>query len=154
MKKQKLILTEDARSELLVMISSKGCPAWKRRRADCLLACDASALGLGWPDKEVSQAYRCSQRSVETWRKTAAGAGIKAALSRKPGPDRTSQRRLTGEEEARLAALACSAPPEGRARWTLRLLSKRMVELEIVSCVSHESVRRSLKKTNFSLGAR
>jgi hypothetical protein len=154
MKKQKLILSEEARSELLGFIGSKGCPSWQRRRAECLLACDEGLLGLAWPDKQVAQAYRCSSRSVETWRKTAVADGFKAALSRKASPDRSHKRRLMGEEEARLAAMACSAPPEGHCRWSMRLLSKRMVELEIVPCLSYETVRRSLKKTNFSLGVR
>ena len=78
-------------------------------------------------------------------------AGLDAALHRKP-PARQYHRRLDGEQEARLAALACSAPPEGHKRWTLRLLADRLVELEVVETVSYETVRQALKQTGSSHG--
>jgi hypothetical protein len=76
--------------------------------------------------------------------------GLEAALNRRP-PNREYQRKLDGKQEAHLLALACSQPPEGRARWSLRLLADRLVELEVVEEVSYQTVRRILKKTNSSL---
>ena len=153
MKKQRLCLTEEERSALIDLVSS-GCPPWKLRRVQSLLACDESDLGLGWSDAHAAKAYGCSVWSVELWRQTAVTQGIEAALSRKHRSQPMSMHRLTGQDEARLVAEACSAPPAGHSRWTLRLLSKRLVELEIVESVSHETIRRSLKKTNFSPGVR
>jgi hypothetical protein len=75
--------------------------------------------------------------------------GLEAALNRRP-PKREYHRKLDGEQEARLVALACSQPPEGHARWSLRMLVDRLVELEIVEDISHQTVRRTLKKTNLS----
>jgi hypothetical protein len=75
--------------------------------------------------------------------------GLEAALNRRP-PKREYHRKLDGEQEARLVALACSQPPEGHARWSLRMLADRLVELEIVEDISHQRVRRTLKKTNLS----
>ena len=73
--------------------------------------------------------------------------GLQAALNRRP-PNREYQRKLDGKQEARLLALACSEPPEGQARWSLRLLADRLVELEVVAEVSYQMLRRTLKKTN------
>jgi hypothetical protein len=75
--------------------------------------------------------------------------GLQAALNRRP-PKREYHRKLDGEQEARLVALACSQPPEGHARWSLRMLADRLVELEVVEDISHQTVRRTLKKTNLS----
>jgi Homeodomain-like domain len=80
-----------------------------------------------------------------------AAAGLDAALDRKP-PARQYRRTLDGRQEARLVALACSAPPEGRKRWTLRLLSERLVALQVVESVSYETVRQALKQTGSSRG--
>ncbi len=80
-----------------------------------------------------------------------AAAGLDAAVDRK-APEREYRRKLDGEQEARLVALACSAPPEGRKRWTLRLLADRLVELEVVDAVSHETVRQALRQTGSSRG--
>jgi Homeodomain-like domain len=76
--------------------------------------------------------------------------GMEAAINRRP-PNREYHRKLDGEQEARLVALACSEPPEGQARWSLRLLADRMVELDVVEDISYQTVRRTLKKTPSSL---
>ena len=80
-----------------------------------------------------------------------ATGGLEAAVDRK-APDREYRRKLDGEQEARLVALTCSAPPEGRKRWTLRLLADRLVELEVIESVSYETVRQTLKQTGSSRG--
>jgi hypothetical protein len=90
-------------------------------------------------------------RTVARVRARYVAAGLDAAIYRKP-PARSYRRRLDGEQEAHLVALACSAPPEGRKRWTLRLLADRLVELEVVESVSYETVRQALKQTGSSRG--
>jgi DNA-binding transcriptional ArsR family regulator len=88
-----------------------------------------------------------SQPTVSRVRKQYFEEGLEAALKRRP-PNREYHRKLDGEQEARLVALACSEPPEGQARWSLRLLADKMVELEVVDDLSYRTVRRTLKKTN------
>jgi transposase len=145
-------LTSEERADLELLVRQGRCAGWKIQRAEALLAFDSSDAGLGWPDERVAEAYRCTSRVVEMWRKQAALEGPRSLLNRKAREPRPPK--LDGEAEARLVALACSAPPEGRDRWTLRLLADRMVELEVVSGLSYETVRRGLKKTSLSLGAR
>lgn len=102
----------------------------------------------GWTDQKISEALDIGIRTVQRIRQRFVEEGIEVALgarSRKPKPYR---RKLDGRQEARLIALACSEAPEGRTRWTLRMLADRMVELCYVDTVSHETVRRVLKKTN------
>jgi transposase len=94
-----------------------------------------------------TDAVEVSQPTVARVRKRYFEEGLEAALNRGP-PNRHYQRKLDGEQEARLLALACSEPPEGRARWSLRLLADKLVELEIVEDVSYQAVRRTLKKTS------
>ena len=91
-----------------------------------------------------------SQPTVSRVRKRYFEEGLEAAVNRRP-PNRVYQRKLDGEQEARLIALACSEPPEGQARWSLRLVADKLVELGIVEEVSYQTVRRILKKTNSSL---
>lgn len=144
-------LTPDERAGLESLVRRGRCAGWKIQRAEALLAFDCSEFGPAWSDEKVAQAYRCTSRVVEMWRKQAALEGPLTLLDRKPREPRAPK--LDGEAEARLVALACSEPPEGRDRWTLRLLADRLVELEVVSSLSHETVRRGLKKTSLSLGA-
>jgi len=151
-KKYIVKLTPDERVELDSLVRRGRCAGWKIQRAQALLAFDASDAGLGWSDAKVAEAFRCTARVVEMWRKQAALDGPLSLLERKARAPR--ELKLDGEREARLVALACSEPPTGRDRWTLRLLADRMVELEIVAGLSHETVRRGLKKTTLNLGAR
>src|SRR4051812_38772259 len=101
--------------------------------------------GPGWTDTRIAEAVRVSVRTVERVRQRFVEDGLEAALRPRPSP-RVYARKLDGEQEAKLVALACSQPPEGKQRWTLRLLAERMVELEVVSELSHETVRQTLKK--------
>ena len=96
---------------------------------------------------DIAEAFGVTTRSPESWRKRAVLDGPMALLQRKPRAT-AAVAKLGGENEARLTALACSRPPRGLARWSLRLLAERLVELEVVEAVSHETVRRSLKKAN------
>jgi transposase len=104
----------------------------------------------GKRDKEVTDALKVSQGTVARARKRYCQEGLEAALHDKPRSG--APPKLDSRLEAQLTALACSAPPEGHARWTLRLLADKLVELELVDSVSHTGVRKWLKKTNSSLG--
>ena len=146
-KKYPVTLTEAEREQLKNLIAAGTAPARKLTHARILLKADQSSEGPGWVDEQVADAVETSQPTVARVRKQYVQEGLKAALNRRP-PNREYQRRkLDGEQEARLVALACSAPPEGQARWSLRLLADRLVELEVVEEISYQTVRRTLKKT-------
>src|SRR4051795_13252704 len=144
-KRYRVTLTAEERSALGGMISRGKADARKLAQARVLLQTDASAGGPDWPDTRIAEAVRVSVRTIERVRQRFVEDGLEAALRPKPSP-RVYARKLDGEQEAKLMALACSGPPEGEKRWTLRLLAERMVELEIVSELSHETVRQTLKK--------
>lgn len=143
-------LTAEERTELVELVRKKKAAAWKIQRAQALLKCDQGSGGPAWPDARIAEAFGCTTRSLENWRKQAVEAGPLSLLERKPQAVRA--RRLDGEQEARVTKLACSAPPAGQARWTLRLLSRRAVELDVVEALSHETVRRVLKKARSNRG--
>lgn len=147
-KKYVVCLRHDERTFLEQVIRKGKAAAWKVQRAQALLKCDASAEGPGWPDSRIAEAFGITTRSLESWRKRAVEEGPLSLLERKPEDSPRVAPRLRGKEQARLTQLACSRPPRGHARWTLRLLANRLVELEIVESVSHETVRRALKKTS------
>jgi transposase len=146
-KKYPVILSQTERDDLKRLIASGTAPARKLTHARILLKTDQSPEGPGWVDDAVAEAVETSQPTVSRVRKQYFEEGMEAALSRRP-PNREYHRKLDGEQEARLVALACSEPPEGRARWSLRLLADKLVELEVVEEeVSYQTVRRTLKKT-------
>ena len=150
-KKYPVILNDTERDELKRLIAAGTAPARKLTHARVLLKADQSPQGPGWVDEMVAEAVEVSQPTVSRVRKQYFEEGLEAALNRRP-PNREYHRKLDGKQEARLVALACSDPPEGRARWSLRLLADKLVELEIVEEeVSYQTVRRTLKKTNSSL---
>ncbi len=148
-KKYPVILSETEQQELKRLIAAGTAPARKLTHARILLKADQSTEGPGWVDEKVAQAVEVSQPTVARVRKQYFEEGLEAALNRRP-PKREYHRKLDGEQEARLLALACSEPPEGQARWSLRLLADRLVELEVVEEVSYQTVRRTLKKTTSS----
>jgi transposase len=149
-KKYPVILSDTERDDLKRLIATGTAPARKLTHARILLKADQSAEGAGWVDEKVADAVEVSQPTVSRVRKQYFEEGLEAALNRRP-PKREYHRKLDGEQEARLVALACSQPPEGHARWSLRMLADRLVELEIVEeDISHQTVRRTLKKTNLS----
>jgi transposase len=146
-KKYPVMLSESEREELKRLIAAGTAPARKLTHARILLKADQSPEGPGWVDEQVAEAVETSQPTVARVRKQYFEEGLEAALNRRP-PNRVYQRKLDGEQEARLIALACSHPPEGQARWSLRLLADKLVELEIVEEeISYQTVRRILKKT-------
>ena len=120
---------------------------WKVTRAKALLKCDEGEFGPCWPNARTAEALDVSARSVENWRKRAVLEGPEATMERKRRLTPPVPPKVDGRVEAHIAKLACSTPPAGRCRWTLRLLAERAVELEIVDSLSHETVRRTLKKT-------
>lgn len=144
-------LSETERSQLKQLVSSGTAPARKLRRANILLKSDSSEGGPNWSYKAIQDAFGVCNVTISDVRRAYAEGGLEAALNRKK-PDRVYEHRLDGEAEAHLIALACGEAPDGHERWTLRLLSKRMVQLGIVDSLCHETVRTTLKKTNSSRG--
>jgi DNA-binding transcriptional ArsR family regulator len=144
-KKYPVILSDTERVELKSLIAAGTAPARKLTHARILLKADQGSEGPGWVDEQVADAVEVSQPTVSRVRKQYFEEGLEAAINRRP-PNRHYHRKLDGEQEARLIALACSEPPEGQARWSLRLLADRMVELEVVDNLSYQTVRRTLKK--------
>ena len=146
-KKYTVVLTDEQRRALTAVTRSGTHPAREVTRARVLLKADA-----GLTDGAAAAACDCSRTTVEQVRRRFAADGV-AAARRRPQPPRPARRRLDGAAEARLTALACSAPPDGRPRWTMRLLADRLVELRYVDGpVSGETVRRATKKARSSRG--
>jgi hypothetical protein len=148
-KRYRVTLTVEERGELERMIARGKADARKLAHARVLLQADEAEGGPGWADAAIAAAVRVSVRTIERVRQRFVERGLAAALLPEPSP-RIYARTLDGEGEAYLVALACTRPPEGKARWSLRLLAERMVELEHVDALSHETVRQTLKKTSSS----
>jgi len=136
-------LTEAERQQLQHLVSTGKAAAYKIKHANILLKVDAD--GPAWTDERVAEAFLCHPKTVSNVRRRFVEHGLEAALGRKK-PSRPPRLLVDGAVEAQLIALRCSSPPEGRARWTLRLLAAKAVELEIVPSISHETVRQVLKK--------
>jgi hypothetical protein len=151
--KQKYVvkLTETERSQLKELISSGEASARQIRRAYILLKSDSSEDGPNWKYNAICEAYEVSSLTVYNVRKNYSEGDLERAILRKK-PNRVYERRLDGEGEAHLIALACSEPPDGYERWSLRLLKDRVIRLEIVENISHETIRQTLKKTSSSPG--
>ena len=146
-KRYRVTLTDSERDDLRKLVSVGKSAAQKLVRARILLLADQAEGGSSKTDPEIVESLGCGRASVERIRKRFVEEGLEAALCPKPS-QRVYERKLDGKAEAHLIALACSAPPEGRSRLTLRLLGDQMVVLEHVESVSFETVRRVLKKTN------
>ena len=147
MNKKYIVRLSDQERRGLEQLSAKGkTVAYRIRHAHILLKADAD--GPSWTDWCIAEAFSCHARTVEGIRKRFVEQGLDAALNRKKREIPPREKLLDGEKEARLIALSCSKPPKGRARWTLHLLADKMVELEVVESISHETVRQTLKKTN------
>lgn len=144
-------LTMEERGSLESLVAKGRVAADKLLRARMLLKADVGENGPGWTDEKIAEAFEVGQSTIHRLRQRLVEDGFEAALVRKP---RSRQRppKLDGEKEARLVMLACSAPPAGRARWTLQLLADKLVELEIVDSITAETVRVRLKKTKSSPG--
>jgi hypothetical protein len=149
--KRYVVRLDDAEPAFLTDLVSTGAAAARAlAHARVLLKADVSPGGPGWTDERIAAALEVSVSTVERVRETLVCEGLDAALWRRRPPARP--RKLDGAGEARLIALACSAPPEGRTRWTMRLLADRLVELAIVDSICPETVRLTLKKTRSSRG--
>lgn len=154
MKKYKVTLTPEERQQLHALISAGKAAAKKLTHARILLKADAATDGPAWPDSRIAEANEVCIATVERIRQRFVEHGFEAALVRKKQDRPSRERKLDGAAEARLIALACSPPPDGRACWTMPLLADRLVQLEVVDAVSDETVRRTLKKTRSSRGRR
>ena len=149
MKKKYVVdLSEAEREELSGLVTRKNVAAKKRTHAQILLLADVGARGSRWKDEPIAEACQVTVRTVENVRKRLVLEGMQFALNRRKQVRPSRRKILDGEKEAKLVAVCCGAVPSGHARWTLRLLADRLVELEIVDSVSHETVRQCLKKTN------
>lgn len=146
-KRYVVTLEKDERGLLRGLISAGKASALKLTRARILLKADASRAGPAWSDERIAEALDVGLSTVSRVRQRFVERGLEAALERKPQERPSRLPLLDGRAEAKLVALACSAPPEGRTAWTLRLLADRLVELEVVDTVSYETVRQTLKKT-------
>lgn len=145
----RVMLTAAQRDELTQLIHAGTAPARKLTHARILLKADRGSDGPGWVDQQIADAVEVSQSTISRIRKDYVEQGLDAALNRH-APRRVYRRTLDGEQEARLIALACSQPPDGQVRWTLRLLADKLVELDVVDTISYQTVRRSLKQTTSS----
>ena len=145
-KKYVVRLTGEERERLSAMVRKGRTNAQKFKRAQVLLKVDAD--GPNWTDEQTAEAFRVRAKTVADIRQRFVEAGLDRALERKEPEEPPRRRKLDGAGEARLIAMACGEPPEGRARWTLRLLAGQLVELAIVDGISHETVRQTLKKTS------
>ena len=150
-KRYHVLLTDDERSRLQQMLNSGTAAARTLTHARILLKADEGPGGTHERDAAIAVAIEVSEPTIERVRKRCAIEGVEAALVHRP-PQRTKPRTLDGVQEAHLIALACGAPPAGRERWSLRLLAEKFVTLDCGEPISHELVRRALKKTRSSRG--
>ena len=152
MKKYIVQLSKEERETLTKLTTSGRGPARMFTRVRILLKADQSDKGPAWSDERISEALDVTVQTIERVRKQLVEEGFDAVLSRRKYTQKVSRKKIDGDVEAHLVALSCSKPPEGRARWTLRLLADSIVELGYVQSISHEAVRQTLKKTNLNRG--
>lgn len=150
-KKHHIRLSQKEREQLETILRKGQTSAQRQRHARILLLADTNGPEGGWSDAQIARGAQTSIPTVERVRRVCVVHGLERALERKD-PDRQYERKLDGKAEAQLLALSCGAAPAGQARWTLRLLAARLVELEVVEEISHETVRQTLKKTKSSRG--
>ena len=147
MKKRYVVrLSAEEREQLQGLVNRGREAAFRPRHAQVLLLVDEGEHGEGLIDREVAERVGCTRRTVEQIRERCVCDGLQVALERRKRR-RERSRVLDGAGEARLVSIACSEPPAGRSRWTLRMLGDRLVELEVVESISAEAVRQVLKKT-------
>ena len=150
MKKHIVRLSDEERQYLLDVVRTGKVAAYKRMHAQVFLKADISKDGPGWTDEQIAEAFGINVRTAERLRKRLCTLGFEKCLLRAKGKAR--KRKLDGVQEAQLVTLVCSSPPEGSARWTLRMLADKMVELDYVDELSYETVRQVLKKTKLNPG--
>ncbi len=145
-KKYRVTLSTDERADLEGLLARGKADVRRLKHAQILLKADEADDGPAWSDERIADALHAGTATVERVRQRFVEEGLASALSPYRGGKRLYTRKLDGAQEAHLIALACSAPPDGQARWTLRLLARRMVELADVDTLSYETVRQTLKK--------
>ena len=150
-KKYRVKLTTEEQQELKALVSRGRAAAYKQTHARILLLSDEAQVDGAMKDEEIARSLQIGEATVERVRRRCVEEGVEAALGRKEQLNRRPKK-LDGQGEAHLIALACGEPPPGRVSWTLKLLADRLVECEIVESISPETVRQTLKKTNSSLG--
>lgn len=148
-KKYRVKLSSEERAHLLERLGRGERPAREQTRARILLKVDEGPDGPAWSDARAAEALEVAAGTVAGIRQRFCQRGLTGCVERKT-PDREYERKLDGEQEARLIQLACSQAPDDRSEWSLRLLADRMVELGVVESLSHETVRQTLKKTDSS----
>ena len=144
-KKYIVRLSDEERQELHRVIKKLSGTSQKVRRANILLKADAD--GPHWTDRQIFEAYHCRRQTVENVRKRLVENGFREALDGKPRQEPPTEKLLDGEQEAKIIAKRLGPPPKGYANWSLRLLARKVVELEIVESVSSATLCRLLKKT-------
>jgi hypothetical protein len=144
-KKYIVRLTAEERRTLREVVKQLKGSSQKVRRAQMLLKADVS--GPGWTDAQIAEAFDSRTRTVEKLRERFVTEGFSQTLHGKPREKPATEKILGGQQEAKLIAMRLGRPPKGYANWTLRLLARKLVELEIVPAISHETVRTTLKKT-------
>jgi transposase len=144
--KNSIELTQEQRKLLSEIISTGKAAARTIQHAQVLLKIDSGKDGPSWSDRQVKDAYGVSSSTIWRMRRRFLEHGLKNALNRRPQPERPEKRKVTGEQEAQLIALACTEPPTGYSQWSIRLLRKRVVDLHIVEEVGREVIRLVLKR--------
>lgn len=145
-------LPQEERNQLQALVKSGKGLALKLARARILLKADQEERRPAWTDAQIAEALDVSLKTVFNVRRRWVECGLQAALERQPQKTPSKPRKLDGHAEAKLVATCCGPAPKGRVRWTLRLLSARLVELNVVDSISPETVRQTLKKTKSSRG--
>ncbi len=145
--KHAVMLTDEQRAQLRTLVGRGTAPARRLTHARILLKADQGAGGAAWADAAIAGALEVHQATVARVRQQFVAEGLEAALDRR-APRREYARKLDGEQEAHLVAVTCGTPPEGRTRWSLRLLADELVRLEVVESIAHETVRQALQQTS------
>ena len=146
MSKNSIELTREQREQLEEMVSKGNAPARKIKHAQVLLKIDSGKEGPNWSDSQAKEAFGASPATIWRIRRRFLEQGMDDALNRRPQPERPQKRKITGQQEAHLIALAGTQPPAGYQSWSIRLLTKTAMELEIVEQVGRETIRLILKK--------
>jgi hypothetical protein len=150
-KRYKVQLSQEERTELEQLTRKDKVGAKRFVHARTLLLCDCGLHGPGWTNGRIAEALGITARSVENTKRRLVDGDMTLALDRKKRDTPPRESIFDGEKEARLIALACSPPPEGRKRWTVRLLAEQLVVLDVFPSISKSSVQNALKKTSLSL---
>ena len=152
MSKYSVKLSQGQRKELEELVSRGEAAARKIQHAHILLKSDKGEYGPRWSDKQIQEAFHVGETLIKRVRKRYVENGLEDALERRRQPKRPEKQKIDGKQEAQIIAVLCTERPEGRERWTIRALTDRIIELEIVEEVSYETVRTVLKKTNLNPG--